>query len=292
MFTMTLTLPGYWMPYEAAKAVAATFCWKIRYALTPVFGLDFIDMCVPPDDARFQSMLIDPEITRSCAEKMQHYFDRELAYPSPRVGATITPGVGFRSPKLAAARPVPKKAVVVPGAPWKAVNRIDAPKDSGESEDETDSGDDDGYALSPIVSSPSGLAFKNVWGASPTSSRTTGLGDDMISPKTRTIPYGTRKRYEEPEEDDYELKYVGSKKRGSPKVREVHGLGLREMSIDRDYDNMEVDNQRGLQKGQVGLRNHGHTGNGGAGNFGHLDAAKILLDIKNSAQGSKRRASY
>jgi hypothetical protein len=281
------------MPYEAAKAIAATFCWKIRYALTPVFGIDFIDTCVPPDDQRYTSWMIDPEITRSCTAQMQEYYNREIAYPSPRVGATITPGVGFRSPKLAAARPVPKKEIVVPGKQWKTINRVDVLRDSGESEDEPGSEDEDGYALSPTVSSPSGLAFKNVWGASPRSPRTAVFDDGMISPKTRMTPYGVRKRYEEHEEDDYGLKYVGSRKRGSPKVREMEGLGLREMSIDVDYDNMEVDDARGFQKGQVSLSNHGHTENGVAnGNFGDLDAAMTLMDMKNSVLGSKRRASY
>lgn len=53
---------GYWMPFEAAKAVAATFCWKIRFVLTPLFGLDFPSMCIPPSDrARFGKMIIDED---------------------------------------------------------------------------------------------------------------------------------------------------------------------------------------------------------------------------------------
>jgi hypothetical protein len=51
-------LPGYWIPYLAAKHIAATFCYRIRHALTPVFGLDFIDLCVPPSDPRFGSKSI------------------------------------------------------------------------------------------------------------------------------------------------------------------------------------------------------------------------------------------
>lgn len=39
------TVTGYWMPFEAAKHVAANFCWKIRYALTPIFGTDFPQIC-------------------------------------------------------------------------------------------------------------------------------------------------------------------------------------------------------------------------------------------------------
>jgi hypothetical protein len=39
---------GYWMPYEAARAMAATFCWRIRYALTPLFGTEFPAMTYDP----------------------------------------------------------------------------------------------------------------------------------------------------------------------------------------------------------------------------------------------------
>lgn len=62
------------MPFEAAKAVAATFCWRIRHALTPLFGLDFPSMCVPPEDrARFGRMIIDAAIVRKATESAKHY---------------------------------------------------------------------------------------------------------------------------------------------------------------------------------------------------------------------------
>ena len=56
------------MPFEAAKAVAATFCWKIRYVLTPVFGLDFPNLCTKPDDPAFMRLAIDPGIIDRCEE--------------------------------------------------------------------------------------------------------------------------------------------------------------------------------------------------------------------------------
>jgi len=56
------------MPFEAAKAVAATFCYNIRCALTPVFGVDFLDLCVVPEDPRFGRMVIDRNIVRHCTE--------------------------------------------------------------------------------------------------------------------------------------------------------------------------------------------------------------------------------
>lgn len=72
---------GYWMPYEAAKAVAATFCFHIRYALTPVFGLDFSELCVVPEDPSFGRMVIDRNIIRQCTEAADefHALSREAS---------------------------------------------------------------------------------------------------------------------------------------------------------------------------------------------------------------------
>ena len=61
------------MPFEAAKAVAATFCWRIRYALTPIFGVEFLSLCIPPDDSRFGRMIIDPSIVREAAIAANQY---------------------------------------------------------------------------------------------------------------------------------------------------------------------------------------------------------------------------
>ncbi|EEH41202.1 hypothetical protein PAAG_03488 [Paracoccidioides lutzii Pb01] len=68
-----LAAQGYWMPFEAAKAVAATFCWKIRYALTPLFGVEFLSICIPPEDSRFGRMVIDPSIVRDATNSARKY---------------------------------------------------------------------------------------------------------------------------------------------------------------------------------------------------------------------------
>ncbi|KAL1981977.1 hypothetical protein VTN96DRAFT_1943 [Rasamsonia emersonii] len=73
-----LAAQGYWMPFEAAKAVAATFCWRIRYALTPLFGRDFPAMCIPPNGAHFGKMIIDPAIVRRATESANYYRELEL----------------------------------------------------------------------------------------------------------------------------------------------------------------------------------------------------------------------
>jgi hypothetical protein len=56
------------MPFEAAKAVTATFCYNIRYALTPLFGEDFLSMCIRSDSPRFGRMIIDKDIISRCTE--------------------------------------------------------------------------------------------------------------------------------------------------------------------------------------------------------------------------------
>ncbi|KAL4936623.1 hypothetical protein BDV06DRAFT_216529 [Aspergillus oleicola] len=69
-----LAAQGYWMPYEAAKAVASTFCWKIRFALTPIFGTDFPSTCVPPNDrSRYGRMIIDASVVCTATQKADYY---------------------------------------------------------------------------------------------------------------------------------------------------------------------------------------------------------------------------
>ncbi|KAL8689274.1 MAG: hypothetical protein Q9218_005017 [Villophora microphyllina] len=64
----SLAAQGYWMPFEAAKSVAATFCYRIRYVLTPIFGQNFPSQCTPPGAPGFDSMRIEPKILRHCFE--------------------------------------------------------------------------------------------------------------------------------------------------------------------------------------------------------------------------------
>lgn len=61
------------MPFEAAKAIAATFCYHMRYALTPVFGRSFPDECIEPDSEGFGEMVIDESITRLCQAEAMSY---------------------------------------------------------------------------------------------------------------------------------------------------------------------------------------------------------------------------
>lgn len=56
------------MPFEAAKAVAARFCYEIRYVLVPVFGPDFVSMCEKCGDPFYLRLSVDPGIIQRCTE--------------------------------------------------------------------------------------------------------------------------------------------------------------------------------------------------------------------------------
>lgn len=81
------------MPFDAAKAIAATFCYKIRYALTPVFGLDFISLCIPPEDPGFDRMIISRDIVRHSTEVANRF--RELYRGTSQVSSPQTPSDDF-----------------------------------------------------------------------------------------------------------------------------------------------------------------------------------------------------
>lgn len=66
------------MPFETAKAIAATFCYEIRFVLTPVFGTDFPSKCLLPGDPNFKNMVIDREIIQRATELSTRYLKMEL----------------------------------------------------------------------------------------------------------------------------------------------------------------------------------------------------------------------
>ena len=65
------------MPFEAAKAVATTFCYNIRYALVPLFGPGIASTCIKPGSEGFAQMVIDPQVVSRCTLEAKKY--KELA---------------------------------------------------------------------------------------------------------------------------------------------------------------------------------------------------------------------
>lgn len=90
------------MPFEAAKAVAATFCYEIRYALTPVFGLDFLEMCIEPRDPAFLRVSIDRDIILHCTQaakvnRAQSHEAAQTTSPGPPQCLNTVPFFGPKS---------------------------------------------------------------------------------------------------------------------------------------------------------------------------------------------------
>ncbi|KAI1487176.1 hypothetical protein F5X96DRAFT_687343 [Biscogniauxia mediterranea] len=67
---------GYWMPYQCAKAVCATFCHNIAGALIPIFGPDFPSICTPSEAPEYSRMIIDPAIVVQSTREAE-YFRRQ-----------------------------------------------------------------------------------------------------------------------------------------------------------------------------------------------------------------------
>lgn len=61
------------MPFEAAKALAATFCWNIRFALVPLFGPGFVDICTRPEDPAYKRYTIDTSVVKYCQEQVRSW---------------------------------------------------------------------------------------------------------------------------------------------------------------------------------------------------------------------------
>lgn len=88
------------MPFKAAKALAATFCYEIRYALTPIFGTDFLAMCTHPKDPNFGKFLIDPAIVRDCTEETHRWRIEGEAYRPEGPMAQSIPAAPERPPMV------------------------------------------------------------------------------------------------------------------------------------------------------------------------------------------------
>lgn len=76
-----------------------TFCWEIRYALTPLFGRDFPYHCMKPDDKDYGSMTVDSTVVYHCVEQARRYRELEPRNP-PQLDSP------FQSPRLSNTRTI------------------------------------------------------------------------------------------------------------------------------------------------------------------------------------------
>ncbi|CAK7906005.1 hypothetical protein CAAN3_08S03884 [[Candida] anglica] len=54
-----LKIQGTWLPYYLCKIVARKFCYHIRFELIPIFGPEFPDSCLTPEDPGFGKLRLD-----------------------------------------------------------------------------------------------------------------------------------------------------------------------------------------------------------------------------------------
>jgi hypothetical protein len=253
------------MPFEAAKAVAATFCWNIRYALTPVFGLDFPSRCIQPGSDRFGEMVIDARITRCCTEEARAYRSMEKL-ASPRATSIMRSPLTPDSPTFPHhVKQLRPKALKLGGI------------GSGYS---TEAGSDDYYALAPGAPD---LFCRNAW----TPENTPRSVVDTRLPSPREILAGiaveTRKG------DDLSMDSCSSISSPplSPKSRRVD-------AVDEDYDG-----DSSAESSDGGVKAKSLRGKCSP-SLGPSDerAAYLLMslrlketDLSKTVRGTKRRAS-
>ncbi|KAJ2901970.1 hypothetical protein MKZ38_001160 [Zalerion maritima] len=82
---------GYWMPYNCAKAICATFCHRIAGALIPLFGPGFPSMCMPPESPEFGRWVIDPAIIAESRAEAERYKRMYLSLASSSVPSPTSP---------------------------------------------------------------------------------------------------------------------------------------------------------------------------------------------------------
>jgi hypothetical protein len=70
---LTAVETGYWMPFDCARAVCATFCFHMAGALIPIFGPRFPSECIPPDAPEHGRMIINPLIIAQAARDADGY---------------------------------------------------------------------------------------------------------------------------------------------------------------------------------------------------------------------------
>lgn len=133
------------MPYQAAKAIAATFCWHIRWVLTPVFGYDFPEMCLQPNDPGYGKFLIAPEIVQECTDETNRFRQEGCDYRVARREGSAT----AQTPQLPTLN-----------APWEPMSHH--PRKSEESGYYTGGDQNDISTVSPQVS-PRGSAWISAW---------------------------------------------------------------------------------------------------------------------------------
>ena len=83
------------MPFSCARAICATFCYKIAGALVPMFGPSFLYDCLRPDSPSFGRMVIDPTIIAEAAREAE--VSRRVYYNANMLAAASNTSNASRS---------------------------------------------------------------------------------------------------------------------------------------------------------------------------------------------------
>lgn len=116
------------MPYESALALAANFCWDIRHALTPIFGPEFLAMCLTKDDPNYGTYIINRAIVNHNRDQYglapipdPNAAALPAAIPAPAAAPQSALGVSTRA-RRSSSPPLSPKSTGVAASPWAAVN--------------------------------------------------------------------------------------------------------------------------------------------------------------------------
>ncbi|KAM7220937.1 hypothetical protein V8F06_003661 [Rhypophila decipiens] len=99
---------GYWMPFECARAVCATFCYPIAGALIPLFGPKFPSECIPPNTQHYARMTISPAIIQRSkreAEEFRRLYGNMPSPPTHSLPSSTRPTHGHASYRAVGASP-------------------------------------------------------------------------------------------------------------------------------------------------------------------------------------------
>lgn len=75
-----LKIQGTWLPYKLCKILARRFCYYLRYSLIPIFGTDFPDSCLKPNEKGYGELKLDD---------LDSFEKRDLPAPIPPVSPPI-----------------------------------------------------------------------------------------------------------------------------------------------------------------------------------------------------------
>lgn len=174
------------MPYGCARAICATFCWDLRWALTPIFGPSFLKDCIPKGGPDFENWIIDPEVIRVCTLETQ-------SWRQDTVSRTGTPMSGIEQPAHYTSAPrsehlEPKN--LRPRASRPNL-RVDSPFDSSRSSSSFDSNDryeHDSPSISPKTTSSSWTSINHNRDPPPSPFSLTGTPTPATRDHSQLIP--------------------------------------------------------------------------------------------------------